>query len=408
MVDRPEQAAWVAAASGPAATVVVFPDLSPAGVAGAPGRLLADRPAVDRAAASLDRSGPDDPAMIVFTSGTTGAPKGAVLSHANLLAGVRGGGACAWRWEPDDRLVLALPLFHVHGLCAGLFGTLAAGASAVVLDAVLGATACSTRPSGHGGTLFFGVPTMYHRLAESARVAELARLRLCVSGSAPLPAPLWDRVRAAPGVAILERYGMTETLLTVSNPYDGERRPGTVGFPLPGVEVAHGRGRRRSCSSGGRRSSAATGSGRRLPPRRSTDGWFRTGDVARVDADGYLAIRGRRRDLIISGGYNVYPAEVEDVLLGSPGGGRGGRRRDSRRRSGARRSSAWVVPAAGPVPVDTLAGSPPTGWRRTSGRVRCTWSTRCPATPWARCNGRAPPALRCRPSFAGPGGPGDR
>src|SRR5207248_493615 len=142
----------------------------------------------------------------------------------------------AWRWTADDRLVLALPLFHIHGLGVGLHGTLLAGASAVLLprfdpDAVLDAVAA------HDATLFFGVPTMYARLAASPRLAELGRLRLCVSGSAPLPPAVFDRLAAGSGQRVLERYGMTETGMNVSNPYDGERRAGTVGFPLPGVEL---------------------------------------------------------------------------------------------------------------------------------------------------------------------------
>ena len=170
---------------------------------------------------------------IVYTSGTTGRPKGAVHTHASLLAGASSV-LTAWGWERTDRLILCLPLFHVHGLCAGLFGTLAAGASAVLFDrfeepAILGAA-----PEG---TMFFGVPTMYHRLAASGRSGELAALRLCVSGSAPLAAELWHRLAAA-GVVVLERYGMTETLLTLSNPLSGERRPGSVGVPLPGVDAA--------------------------------------------------------------------------------------------------------------------------------------------------------------------------
>ncbi len=306
VVERREQAAWVAAASG-SSTTVVFPDLSPAGVAG--------RVTTAGAAPVLDRSGADDAALIVFTSGTTGAPKGAVLTHANLLAGARAV-AAAWRWAPDDRLVLALPLFHVHGLCIGLFGTLVVGASAIVLDR-FSAEAVLDAAGEAGGTLFFGVPTMYHRLAGSGRVGELARLRLCVSGSAPLPAPLWERVRIDAGVPILERYGMTETLLTVSNPYDGERRPGTVGFPLPGVEA------RTDGADGGLlvRGPSVFGGYWERPAATDAafeDGWFRTGDVVTEDADGYLAVRGRQSDLIISGGHNVYPAEVEDVLLGHP------------------------------------------------------------------------------------------
>jgi malonyl-CoA/methylmalonyl-CoA synthetase len=238
-----------------------------------------------------------------------------VHTHGSLAAGVRAL-RTAWGWRQDDRLVLALPLFHVHGLCAGLFGTMDAGASAVLFGrfdegAVLDAAAAST--------LFFGVPTMYHRLAASGRAAELAGLRLCVSGSAPLPAELWARL-AGEGVEVLERYGMSETLLTLSNPVDGERRPGSVGVPLPGVEAAVD-------------SPDADGVGELLVRGPSlfrgywghsgsaTDaaGWFATGDLASVAADGYVTIRGRRTELIITGGHNVYPAEVEAVLYRHPG-----------------------------------------------------------------------------------------
>ncbi|HVX20245.1 MAG TPA: AMP-binding protein [Acidimicrobiales bacterium] len=333
VVDRPEQADWVAAAGTAEPVATVFPsdlagppDLAGPGPDGAdvavadldgPGRSPATggggaAPVLDRP--GLDRSDPDDPALIVFTSGTTGAPKGAVLSHANLLAGVRSV-ALAWRWTAADRLVLGLPLFHVHGLCIGLFGTLAVGGSAVVLDR-FSADGVLDAAAGQGGTLFFGVPTMYHRLADGGRVKELAGLRLCVSGSAPLPASLWGRIHADAGVAVVERYGMTETLLTVSNPYDGDRRPGTVGLPLPGVDV-------RVDADGAlwvRGPSVFDGYWERPDATAGAfdGGWFRTGDVVEVDADGYLAVRGRQSDLIISGGYNVYPAEVEDVLLAHP------------------------------------------------------------------------------------------
>jgi malonyl-CoA/methylmalonyl-CoA synthetase len=268
----------------------------------------------------LDAAGPDDPALIGFTSGTTGAPKGAVLSHANLLASVESV-RTAWRWKPGDRLVHCLPVFHAHGLCVGVYGTLLSGASAVLLPgfepgAMLDAAA------EHSATLFFGVPTMYHRLAASPRVGELGRLRLCVSGSAPLAAELHRRVAEASGQLVLERYGMTETLMNVSNPYEGERRPGTVGFPLPGVEVTLAaddeilvRGPNVFGGYWGRpEDSAASFSPDPLGGRP----WFHTGDLGAVSDDGYLSILGRSKELIISGGYNVYPAEVEAVLLGHP------------------------------------------------------------------------------------------
>jgi malonyl-CoA/methylmalonyl-CoA synthetase len=263
----------------------------------------------------LDGASPDDVAVIAYTSGTTGAPKGAVLTHGNLLANSESI-AVTWRWDADDRLVHALPIFHGHGLCVALYTSLLTAASAVLLprfdvEAVLDAVA------RHGATLFFGVPTMYHRLAASGRVGELARLRLAVSGSAPLSPDLHGVIAGAGGTDVLERYGMTETLMTLSNPYDGERRPGTVGFPFPGVDA-------RVAESGGeilvRGPTVFAGYwGRPAATAASfADGWFRTGDLAAIE-DGYVRLLGRATEVIISGGFNVYPAEVEDVLLGHPG-----------------------------------------------------------------------------------------
>jgi malonyl-CoA/methylmalonyl-CoA synthetase len=292
----------------------------------APGPVLVVDPAVQRPDGpepDLDASGPGSLALLCYTSGTTGVPKGAMLTHGNALASCEAL-RLAWRWDEHDRLVLALPLFHVHGLGIGLHGTLLCGASAVLCprfdaDRVLDAA------REHHATLFFGVPTMYARLAASPRAAELAALRLCVSGSAPLPASLHEELTTRAGVHVLERYGMTETLMNVSNPYDGERRPGTVGFPLPGVDVrletdAEG-------DDGGdageillRGPNVFPGYWRRDDATRAafTDGWFRSGDVGEFDGDGYLSIVGRAKELIISGGFNVYPREVEDVLLAHP------------------------------------------------------------------------------------------
>ena len=272
--------------------------------------------AADAAATpELDAAGPDDPALIVYTSGTTGAPKGALLSHGNLLAGVQSV-RLAWRWTPDDRLLCALPLFHVHGLGVGLHGTLTAGASIVLRRRFEPDDALDGMRS-HAATLFFGVPTMYARLARSPRLAELGALRLCVSGSAPLAADLHREVAETAGQAILERYGMSETLMNTSNPYDGERRPGSVGLPLPGVELR--------LADGGeillRGPNVFAGYWNR--PEASAeafaDGWFRSGDIGAHDADGYLRIIGRAKELIISGGYNVYPREIEEVLREHPG-----------------------------------------------------------------------------------------
>jgi malonyl-CoA/methylmalonyl-CoA synthetase len=256
----------------------------------------------------------DADALIVYTSGTTGRPKGAVHTHASLRAGVHAL-VQAWGWQPDDRLLLALPLFHVHGLGAGLFGTLTAGASAVVFDR-FDEEAIATAPDA---TMFFGVPTMYHRLAASGRAGRLAPLRLCVCGSAPLAADLWHDLRRQ-GIEVLERYGMTETLLTLSNPLQGERRPGAVGLPLPGVEAAleevDGDGVGELLVRGG---PLCRGYWGRADAFTDSDGWFATGDLASVADDGYVAIRGRRTELIITGGHNVYPAEVEAVLARHPG-----------------------------------------------------------------------------------------
>jgi malonyl-CoA/methylmalonyl-CoA synthetase len=274
--------------------------------------LTGPRPGADLA---LDAAGPRDPAMIAYTSGTTGAPKGAVLTRGNLDAGARSV-VQAWAWTSDDVLVLPLPLFHMHGLGVGINGTRVAGSTVVLLprfdvDAVLDAVAA------FDATMLFGVPTMWSRLADSARAAELGRLRLAVSGSAPMSAELWQQVRSRTGLEVLERYGMSETVMLTSNPYAGPRRPGTVGAPLAGVEV-------RLADDGGvevRGPNVFGGYWRRPDASRAAftaDGWFKTGDIGAWDADGCLRLVGRSSELIITAGYNVYPREVEDALLTHP------------------------------------------------------------------------------------------
>jgi malonyl-CoA/methylmalonyl-CoA synthetase len=266
----------------------------------------------------MDQAAAADPAMIGYTSGTTGRPKGAVLTHGNLLAGVEAV-RLAWRWTAADRLILALPLFHMHGLGVGLHGTLVTGGSAVLLprfdaDEVIASVA------GEQATMFFGVPTMYSRLVEAEGAAALGALRLCVSGSAPLDPDLHRRMFERTGQVVLERYGMTETVMLVSNPYEGERRPGSVGWPLPGVEL-------RLRGDGDTGEILVKGpnvfAGYWDRPEATAEafdagGWFATGDIGRWE-DGYLRIVGRQKELIISGGFNVYPREVEDVLVAHPG-----------------------------------------------------------------------------------------
>ena len=275
--------------------------------------LTSDR--VVRPAVPLDG---DDPAAIIYTSGTTGTSKGAVLTHNNFLANTVNLLA-AWQITSGDRLLLALPLFHIHALGNGLHCWLGSGCSMRLLERFDHRTAVDDLLD-YEPTLFFGVPTMYVRLLET--VPDLARrigarMRLFVSGSAPLPAHVFDRFRELFGHAILERYGMTETFMNVSNPYVGERRPGTVGVPLPGVSVRIDDGellvRGPNVFAGYWRRPDATAAAF------TSDGFFRTGDLAAVSDDGYYTLLGRKGDLIISGGFNIYPREIEELLLEQDG-----------------------------------------------------------------------------------------
>ena len=269
----------------------------------------------------------DTPAVIVYTSGTTGAAKGAVLSHANLAAN---GAAVvdAWRITSDDRYLAVLPLFHVHGLGNGVHAWLLSGCLMRLVERFDHRQAAELFRD-FTPTLFFGVPTISHRLLdpsvmpdEAARAVG-AKMRLFVSGSAPLPPAVLETFRERYGHTILERYGMTETLMIATNPLDGERRAGTVGKPFPGVSVRIVDERGRSVGDGtvGEvqvQSPSLFGSyWRNETATRSafSAGWFRTGDLGMWSSDGYLTLRGRRGDLIISGGFNIYPREVEEVLL---------------------------------------------------------------------------------------------
>lgn len=265
----------------------------------------------------------DSPCGIIYTSGTTGTSKGAVLTHNNFAANTVNLLVC-WRISAEDRFLLALPLFHVHGLGNGLHCWLVSGCRMRLLERFEHQTAAKEfldfRP-----TLFFGVPTVYVRLLDWERAT--ARqvggfMRLFVSGSAPLPAQVLEEFRELFGHTILERYGMSETIMNISNPYEGERRAGTVGFPLPGVSVRLLNHELKPVKDGEigdlylRGPNVFAGYWRREDATRDAfvDGYFKTGDLATRSADGYYTLTGRKSDLIISGGFNIYPREIEEFL----------------------------------------------------------------------------------------------
>ena len=271
----------------------------------------------------------DDVAAIIYTSGTTGRSKGAMLTHRNLLSN-----ALIlkdyWGWRPGDVLIHALPIFHVHGLFVAIHGALLNGSKMIWLgkfDPKLVLQKMSE------ATLFMGVPTLYVRLlAEPGLNRELARpMRLFISGSAPLLIETFNEWQRRTGHTILERYGMSETVMLTSNPYhaeQGERRGGTVGFPLPEVSLRVRDDEGRPMPVGEIGGIEVKGPNVfkgywRMPEKTAeeftSDGYFRTGDVGKVDALGYVTIVGRSKDLIISGGYNVYPAEVEGYINEFPG-----------------------------------------------------------------------------------------
>src|SRR5256714_5385478 len=268
------------------------------------------------------------PAAIVYTSGTTGRSKGAILTRANLASNATVL-AEAWRFTGEDVLMHGLPLFHVHGLCAAINTVLASASSILLLPKFELRSALQHMSEV---TVFMGVPTHYTRLLQDGGLnRELtAHMRLFVSGSAPLPIETHQEFLRRTGHVILERYGMTETLINASNPYDGPRVPGSVGPALPGIAI------RVTNQDSGSVEPAPDVIGTleiagpnvfagywRDPDRTSAeftaDGWFKTGDLGRIDRDGYVRIAGRVKDLVISGGCNVYPREVESELEALPG-----------------------------------------------------------------------------------------
>ena len=263
----------------------------------------------------MPRLSPESPAAILYTSGTTGRPKGAVLDHGNFLAQGRGA-LKVWRWTARDVLVHALPLFHLHGLGMGLHGTLLSGGSAILVPFT---PENVVQQLTHGGTMFFGVPSMYQRLCDwlDEHPTDLSHVRVFVCGSAPLPPALFERCERLLGQPPIERYGITEGGIVVTNPYDGPRQPGRVGYPFPGVEVRLGE-LDEVLLKGGQVFQGYWRNPNATKEAFTPDGFFKTGDVGEIAEDRMLAIRGRIKELIITGGFNVYPREVELVLEAHP------------------------------------------------------------------------------------------
>jgi malonyl-CoA/methylmalonyl-CoA synthetase len=269
----------------------------------------------------------DDTAALVYTSGTTGVSKGAMLTHNNFA--VNGASLIqAWKITPADRLLLAPPLFHVHALGNGLHCWLMAACRMRLLERFDHTTAVA-QFLDFQPTLFFGVPAMYVRLLDTPPLQAFEigqRMRLFVCGSAPLSVQILEEFRALFGHTILERYGMTETLMNMSNPYEGERRPGSVGLPLPGVivKIVGPDGNPVAFGETGelwlQGPNVFPGYWKREEATRAAfvDGWFKTGDIGSRSADGYITLSGRKSDLIISGGFNIYPREIEEFLMEQP------------------------------------------------------------------------------------------
>jgi malonyl-CoA/methylmalonyl-CoA synthetase len=289
---------------------------------------------LERAARQSDQHVPvtsneDDLAAILYTSGTTGRSKGAMLTHGNLLSNAQVL-KDYWGWKEGDVLIHALPIFHVHGLFVALHGALLNGSRILWFGKFDPKKVIERFPDA---TVFMGVPTLYVRMLAESRLNKVVcrNMRLFISGSAPLLLETFNEWQERTGHTILERYGMSETIMLTSNPYraeDGERRGGTVGFPLPGVGVRVRDDQGNEVPAGEIGGIQVQGPNVfkgywRMPEKTkeefTQDGWFRTGDVGRIDERGYVTIVGRSKDLIISGGYNVYPAEIEGYINDMPG-----------------------------------------------------------------------------------------
>lgn len=285
---------------------------------------LMDAVAMAEAFTAIEQRAEDDLAAILYTSGTTGRSKGAMLTHKNLESNALSL-AEAWRFTENDRLIHALPIFHTHGLFVACNVTLMSGASLYFMSKFDVDEIIAAMPEG---TTLMGVPTFYTRLLQDERLTpELtANMRLFTSGSAPLTAETHQQFEKRTGHAILERYGMTETNMNTSNPYDGDRIAGTVGLPLPGVEIRITDPESKShqpLPQGDIGMLEVRGPNVflgywRMPEKTKAelleDGFFVTGDLALIDERGYVQIVGRDKDLVISGGFNVYPKEVEQVI----------------------------------------------------------------------------------------------
>jgi malonyl-CoA/methylmalonyl-CoA synthetase len=275
-----------------------------------------------------DPADADATCLMIYTSGTTGRPKGAELTHGNLTAGLDALHS-AWGWRADDLLLHVLPIFHVHGLLVALGGALHAGA-ATILHAKFDPLRTLQTLQDRRCTVFMAVPTIHRRLVDlpDAAAFDLAHMRLLTSGSDRLPDDLFLQFQQTFGHTLLERYGMSETIMLLSNPLHGERRVGSVGLPLPGVQVRIVDPQDETPLGDGavgevqvRGPNVCKGYWRQPDKTAAAftpDGWFRTGDLGLREPDGYYTLKGRSKDLIICGGYNVYPPEVELVLAEHP------------------------------------------------------------------------------------------